>query len=486
MVKIDENVEGQFMSRLIPVIMAGGTGSRLWPLSRESFPKQFLSIDNSGYSLLQQTLLRLADIEDVDIAPPLVICNETHRFLVAEQLREIGQLTTNIILEPIGRNTAPAVALAAHFSAENADGDTLLILAADHLIRKVDVFHDAIKTAMGYAEKGKLVTFGIVPGYPETGYGYIKRGDALCHACFSVNSFVEKPCLDKAREYHANGEYSWNSGMFMFKADTFLNELKKFSPKVYQKTEFAVKNSQRDMNFIRVDEAVFSNCPSDSIDYAVMEKTNLAVVIPIDIGWSDVGSWSSLWDVSEKDLKGNVNVGEVISIDSSNNYISSEGALVATIGLDNVVIINTNDALLISAKDRVQDVKIVVDELKKRNLHHYRQHSSSYLPWGKISNIDSGERYQVKKIVVRPGEGLSLQRHFHRAEHWVIVSGMAKVNVDYKEFYLTENQSTYIPAGSVHTLENPGKIDLEMIEVRSGSYLEEDDIVRLQDRYGRV
>lgn len=474
------------MSKLIPVIMAGGTGSRLWPLSREAFPKQFLSIDNTGFSLLQQTLQRLTGLQGIEVADPLVICNEQHRFLVAEQLREIERLGSNIILEPSGRNTAPAVALAAHLAAESSPGDTLLVLAADHLIKNVDVFHRAINLAMEYAAKRQLVTFGIIPEHPETGYGYIKRGSAFCNACFEVDAFVEKPCLEKAQEYLASGEYSWNSGMFMFKAETFLAELKTLSPEIYQITQRSIQQSHRDMNFIRVDEQIFNHCPSDSIDYAVMEKTQAAVVIPIDAGWSDVGSWSSLWDVSDKDAQGNVTDGEIISIDSSNNYISSENALVATIGLENIVVINTNDALLISVKDRVQEVKKVVDELKKRNLHHFRQHSSAYRPWGKISDIDRGEHFEVKKIIVRPGEGLSVQRHLHRAEHWVVVSGMAKVNVDGNEFYLAENQSTFIAAGSVHTLENPGKIDLEMIEVRSGHYLGEDDIERLHDRYGRI
>ena len=300
--------------------------------------------------------------------------------------------------------------------------------------------------------------------------------------CFKVDGFVEKPCLEKAVEYLASGEYSWNSGMFMFKTAKFLHELQQFSPEIFSTTQKSVVESQRDMNFIRVEQEIFKHCPSDSIDYAVMEKTHDAVVIPIDAGWSDVGSWSSLWDVSDKDLLGNVNVGEIISIDSNDNYISSESALVATIGLNNIVVVNTNDALL----DKVQDVKKIVDELKKRNLHHFRQHSSSYRPWGKICDIDSGEHFQVKRIIVRPGEGLSVQRHLHRAEHWVVVSGTAKVNVDDKEFFLSENQSTFIPAGSIHTLENPGKINLEMIEVRSGRYLEEDDIERLHDRYGRV
>lgn len=474
------------MSTIIPVIMAGGTGSRLWPMSRESFPKQFLSIDDSSFSLLQQTLQRLSGLEGAKVAAPLVICNENHRFLVAEQLRAIDQLATNIILEPVGRNTAPAVALAAHLAAEADPDSILLVLAADHLIKKVENFHSAIQTALQFASQNHLVTFGIIPEHPETGYGYIKRGSNLSSDCFNVESFVEKPCLEKAQEYLACGEYSWNSGMFMFKTAKFLHELEQFSPEIFANTQKSVAESQRDMNFIRVEQETFKHCPSDSIDYAVMEKTNDAVVIPIDAGWSDVGSWSSLWDVSEKDVSGNVNVGQIISIDSSNNYISSDSALVATIGLDNLVIINTNDALLISTKDQVQDVKKVVDELKKRDLHHYRQHSSSYRPWGTICDIDSGEHYQVKKIVVHPGHGLSLQRHHHRAEHWIVVSGTAKVKLDDKEFLLSENQSTFIPAGCVHTLENPGKIDLEMVEVRSGFYLGEDDIERLHDRYGRV
>ncbi|MNG80546.1 Mannose-1-phosphate guanylyltransferase RfbM [compost metagenome] len=474
------------MSKIIPVIMAGGTGSRLWPLSRESFPKQFLSIDDSGFSLLQQTLQRLSGFDGAEVEAPLVICNENHRFLVAEQLREIGQLATNIILEPVGRNTAPAVALAAYLAAEKDPDNILLVLPADHLIKKVDNFHSAIQTALQFALHNHLVTFGIIPEHPETGYGYIKRGENFSHACFKVDSFVEKPSLEKAQEYLDCGEYSWNSGMFMFKIATFLQELDQFSPEISANTKKSVAESKRDMNFIRVDQQIFKHCPSDSIDYAVMEKTSNAVVIPIDASWSDVGSWSSLWDVSEKDVSGNVNLGQIISIDSSNNYISSDSALVATIGLDNLIIINTNDALLISTKDQVQDVKKVVDELKRRDLHHYRQHPSSYRPWGTICDIDSGVHYQLKKIVVHPGHGFSLQRHHHRAEHWIVVSGTAKVNVDDKEFLLSKNQSTFIPAGCIHTLENPGKNDLEIVEVRSGFYLGEDDIERLHDRYGRV
>lgn len=474
------------MSKLIPVVMAGGTGSRLWPLSRESFPKQFLSIDKSGFSLLQQTLQRLIGFDGIEVAAPLVICNEEHRFLVAEQLREINQLATNIILEPVGRNTAPAVALAAHLAAEENSESILLVLAADHLIKNVNSFHSAIQDALEFALNDFLVTFGIIPEHPETGYGYIKRGTALSKNCFRVSAFVEKPCLVKAEEYLASGDYSWNSGMFMFKTSKLLAELENYSPEIYSATCQSVMESQRDMNFIRVNADKFEICPSDSIDYAVMEKTLDAVVVPIDVGWSDVGSWSSLWDVSEKDTGGNVNIGEVISINSENNYISSDAGLVATIGLNNIVIINTNDALLVAARDQVQDVKKIVDELKSRNLHHYRRHSTYYRPWGSMSDIDSGEHYQVKNITVHPGEGLSVQRHLHRSEYWVVVSGTAKVKVDDKEFYLSENQSTFIPSGCIHTLENPGKIDLIMIEVRSGHYLGEDDIERIHDRYGRV
>ncbi|CAI1854433.1 Mannose-1-phosphate guanylyltransferase rfbM [Serratia fonticola] len=474
------------MSKLIPVVMAGGTGSRLWPLSRESFPKQFLSIDKSGFSLLQQTLQRLDGLEGIEIAAPLVICNEEHRFLVAEQLREIDQLATNIILEPVGRNTAPAVALAAHLAAEENSDSILLVLAADHLIKKVNDFHTAIRNALEFASQNYLVTFGIIPESPETGYGYIKRGVRLSDDCFRVDAFVEKPCLDKAIEYLACGEYSWNSGMFMFKTEKLLAELEALSPEIYSVTRQCVTDSQRDMNFIRVDTSKFRVCPSDSIDYALMEKTQSAVVVPINVGWSDVGSWSSLWDVSDKDVKGNVTIGDVISINSENNYISSDTSLVTTIGLDNIVIINTSDALLVAAKDQVQDVKKIVDELKKRNLHHYRHHSTCYRPWGSMSDIDNGEHYQVKNITVHPGEGLSVQRHLHRAEYWVVVSGTAKVKIEDTEFFLSENQSAFIPAGSVHTLENPGKIDLKMIEVRSGNYLGEDDIERIHDRYGRA
>ncbi|ACT07674.1 mannose-1-phosphate guanylyltransferase/mannose-6-phosphate isomerase [Dickeya chrysanthemi Ech1591] len=476
------------MSNIIPVIMAGGSGSRLWPLSRELFPKQFLPLGDGGrYSLLQNTLARLQGLPFLATQRPLVICNEDHRFLVAEQLREQQQLGSNIILEPVGRNTAPAIALAAHLSVKTDPDSLLLVLAADHLIKKTGNFHQAIQQALPYAYENKLVTFGIVPTTPETGYGYIKTGASLSDGGFTVDEFVEKPDLATAEHYLKSGDYCWNSGMFLFRAAKYLDELQKNQPDIYELTRVAMARSQRDMDFIRVESRAFMDCPSDSIDYAVMEKTRDAVVIAFDAGWSDVGSWSSLWEVSEKDEQGNVTLGDVIALDSHNNYVSaSSSSLVATIGIDDAIIVNTGDALLVAAKDRAQDVKKVVECLKAQNRHQFRDHTESFRPWGKSRNIDAGEHYQVKKLTVRPGQGLSLQQHFHRAEHWIVLSGTARVQVDDNTYFLSENQSTFIQPGAVHTLENPGLIDLVMIEVRSGRYLEEDDIVRLHDRYGRV
>ncbi|MBX9444791.1 mannose-1-phosphate guanylyltransferase/mannose-6-phosphate isomerase [Dickeya chrysanthemi] len=476
------------MSNIIPVIMAGGSGSRLWPLSRELFPKQFLPLGDEGrYSLLQNTLARLQGLPFLTTQRPLVICNEDHRFLVAEQLREQQQLGSNIILEPVGRNTAPAIALAAHLSVKTDPDSLLLVLAADHLIKKTGNFHQAIQQALPYAYENKLVTFGIVPTSPETGYGYIKTGASLSGGGFTVDEFVEKPDLATAERYLKSGDYCWNSGMFLFRAAKYLDELQKNQPDIYEMTRVAMARSQRDMDFIRVESRAFMDCPSDSIDYAVMEKTRDAVVIAFDAGWSDVGSWSSLWEVSEKDAQGNVTLGDVIALDSHNNYVSaSSSSLVATIGIDDAIIVNTGDALLVAAKDRAQDVKKVVECLKAQNRHQFRDHIESFRPWGKSRNIDAGEHYQVKKLTVRPGQGLSLQQHFHRAEHWIVLSGTARVQVDDNTYFLSENQSTFIQPGAVHTLENPGLIDLVVIEVRSGRYLEEDDIVRLHDRYGRV
>ncbi|RYC47833.1 mannose-1-phosphate guanylyltransferase/mannose-6-phosphate isomerase [Pectobacterium zantedeschiae] len=468
---------------IVPVIMAGGSGTRLWPLSRALYPKQLLAL-HSDVTMLQATISRLAGFES---EAPLVICNEAHRFIVAEQLREL-RCEGKIILEPCGRNTAPAIAVAA-LQAMRSSPDVdpiLLVLAADHVIENEAAFTLAVNQAQQLTALGKLITFGIVPTEAHTGYGYIRRGISVNDAAFTVDCFVEKPDASTAEAYVSSGDYYWNSGMFMFKASVYLNALKEYRPDIFAACEQACANSREDLDFTRLDEAAFTNCPDDSVDYAVMEKTSDAVVIPLAAGWSDVGSWSSLWDILEKDESGNVNIGEVIALDSHNNYISSDSALVATIGIDDVVIVNTGDALLVAAKDRSQDVKKVVDRLKESNLHHYREHSESFRPWGKISNIDSGDHYQVKKIIVHPGHGLSLQQHFHRAEHWVVLVGTAKVNIDEKEFFLSENQSTFIPPGAVHTLENPGVIDLVMIEVRSGHYLADDDIVRLQDRYGRI
>ncbi|XKE26771.1 mannose-1-phosphate guanylyltransferase/mannose-6-phosphate isomerase [Yersinia wautersii] len=463
--------------------MAGGTGSRLWPLSREQFPKQFLSLNESGKSMLQETILRL---EKLDCYSPLIICNEVNRFVVAEQLRQIDILDCKIVLEPVGRNTAPAIALAAEIILdEYPEEPLLLVLAADHLIENTDEFIESIIAGCELANANYLVTFGIVPTHPEIGYGYIKKGFSINELAFKIDAFVEKPDYKKAEKYISSGEYSWNSGMFVFKAKKYLQELECYSPEIYFSCRNAVKNRNIDMGFIRINETDFAKCPSDSIDFAVMEKTKDAVVIPIDVGWSDVGSWSSLWDVSLKDDRGNVHHGDIISIDSENNYIHATTGLVATLGIKDLIVISTDDALLISHKNDVQQVKNIVDKLKEKRSFLIKDHKTSFRPWGTICSIDSAPGYQVKRITVRPGEGLSLQLHHHRAEHWIVVSGIAKINIDGQESCLTENESVYIPIAKTHVLENPGKIDLEIIEVRSGKYLDEDDVIRIHDRYGR-
>ncbi|WP_027672780.1 mannose-1-phosphate guanylyltransferase/mannose-6-phosphate isomerase [Rheinheimera baltica] len=466
---------------ILPVIMAGGTGSRLWPLSRDLMPKQFLKLDGKQ-TMLQATVQRL---RDVDAFPPLVICNEEHRFIAAEQLRQIQQLDHNIILEPAGRNTAPAIALAALTAVKKGTDPLLLVLAADHVIADTSAFTVAVQQAATFAADNKLVTFGIVPTAAETGYGYIKRGTPSGSA-FTVSQFVEKPNLLTAQSYLASGEYYWNSGMFMFKASVFLAELKQHRPDIYSACELAMAEVDPDLDFIRVNKEAFIACPDDSIDYAVMEKTADAVVVPLDAGWSDVGAWSSLWDISHKDANGNVHQGDVLTVASSNNYVFAETSLVATVGLDNVVVVQTKDAVLVAAKDKVQDVKAIVQQLKAAGRSEHKVHREVYRPWGKYDSIDNGERYQVKRITVKPGEKLSIQMHHHRAEHWIVVSGTANVTVAGKDTLLSENQSVYIPLGAVHALENPGKIPLELIEVQSGSYLGEDDIVRFSDRYGRA
>ncbi|AYV15716.1 mannose-1-phosphate guanylyltransferase/mannose-6-phosphate isomerase [Shewanella algae] len=467
---------------MFPVILAGGSGSRLWPLSRQQFPKQFLTLLGNS-SMLQTTIQRLKKIEH---APSLVICNEEHRFSVAEQLRINSIETSGIILEPVGRNTAPAVALAAMQALKSSDDPLLLVLAADHVIEDEIAFCASVSQAIQYAKAGKLVTFGIVPTKPETGYGYIKRGEILGEQfVFDVAQFVEKPCLDIAKGYLNSGEYYWNSGMFLFKASTYLAELKAHRPEMYSACEQAMLDTQADLDFIRINKVAFEACPDDSIDYAVMEKTDHAVVVPIDCGWSDVGSWSSLWEISDKDENGNACRGDVINIDTCNTYVNASERLVATIGLDDLIIVETKDAILVAKQSKVQQVKRIVDQLKAEERCEWLHHREVYRPWGKYDSIDRGERFQVKRITVKPGEKLSIQMHHHRAEHWIVVSGTAKVTNGNKEILITENQSTYIPVGVIHSLENPGKVPLELIEVQSGSYLGEDDIVRFEDKYGR-
>jgi mannose-1-phosphate guanylyltransferase len=466
---------------ILPVIIAGGTGSRLWPLSRNLMPKQFLKLDGDT-TMLQATVNRL---QGLDALSPLVICNEEHRFIAAEQMRQINQLDHNIILEPVGRNTAPAIALAAMNAVKKGQDPLLLILAADHIISDSHEFCQVVANASTFAAEGSLVTFGIVATAPETGYGYIKRGAKKVGA-YSVQQFVEKPDLATARTYVSSGKYYWNSGMFIFKASAYLAELRLHRPDIFNACEQAMAEVDPDLDFIRVNKDAFLACPEVSIDYAVMEKTTKAVVVPLNAGWSDVGSWSSLWDVSEKDENRNVHKGDVLSFASQNNYVFAETGLVATVGLDNIVVVQTKDAVLVAAKDKVQDVKEIVKQLKTAGRSEYKIHREVYRPWGKYDSIDNGERYQVKRITVKPNEKLSIQMHHHRAEHWIVVSGTANVTVDGKDTLLSENQSVYIPLGAIHALENPGKIPLELIEVQSGSYLGEDDIVRFSDRYGRA
>ncbi|MCG7495963.1 mannose-1-phosphate guanylyltransferase/mannose-6-phosphate isomerase [Vibrio sp. Of7-15] len=467
---------------IIPVIMAGGCGSRLWPLSRTLHPKQLLKL-TSDYSLLQETVRRL---EGLTTIKPLVICNEEHRFVVAEQLRELDQLGT-IILEPVGRNTAPAIALAAIEVLKNENPDALiLVLAADHVIEKTSVFQQVVRAASARAKANDLVTFGILPDHPETGYGYIRRGSPLSDAGFEVAEFVEKPDLYQAQHYIESGDYFWNSGMFLFKPKRYLEELEKFRPDILRACQKAMEAVQLDLDFIRIDRDAFCQCPDDSIDYAVMENTDSATVMPMGAGWSDVGSWSALWEVSEKDELGNTLKGDVITHGTQNSYINTQDKLVATVGLDNIVVVETKDAVLVAHKDKVQDIKKIVEELKSQGRNEVDLHREVYRPWGKYDSIDTGSRHQVKHITVKPGEKLSIQMHHHRAEHWIVVSGTAKVTKGKEVFLLTENESTYIPVGERHALENPGKVPLDLIEVQSGSYLGEDDIVRFEDRYGRI
>lgn len=465
--------------------MCGGSGTRLWPLSRSEFPKQFIPLVNDT-SMLQDTLARLPAKHQ----SPVFICNEDHRFLVAQQIKEVNCDNASILLEPEGRNTAPAVALAALNALSKNSEALLLVLAADHVIHDTDKFHQAINIAALSAQQGKLVTFGIVPTHAETGYGYIKKGSKLdndeADETFQVAQFVEKPNKEIAEGYLVSGEYLWNSGMFLFKASRYLEELAKFKPDILASCQEAMIHVEKDLDFIRPDKDAFLQCSDESIDYAVMEKTEDAVVVPLDAGWSDVGSYAALWEVCQQDEEKNVIKGDVIAHDTHNSYLHSQNKLITTLGIDNLVVIDTPDAVLVADKSKVQNIKDIVNELKEQHRSETKIHREVYRPWGKYDSVDQGERFQVKRITVNPGAKLSVQMHHHRAEHWIIVSGTAKVTLDDETILLSENQSTYIPIGVVHALENPGKLPLEMIEVQSGSYLGEDDIVRFEDKYGRV
>jgi len=468
---------------IYPVILSGGAGTRLWPMSRAALPKQLLRL-TSERSMFQETLLRLQGIEE--LGQPLVVCNNEHRFVIAEQLREIGIDPLGIVLEPFGRNTAPAAAVAALSLLERDDSAVMLVLPADHLIRNIAAFHQAVRDGCAAVQQGHLVTFGIVPNAPETGYGYIQEGPALSGlAACRVARFVEKPDRAEAEALLAAGNHFWNSGMFLFSCRQFLEELERYQPDIVAACRQALAKARRDLDFLRLDEKAFADCPSDSIDYAVMEHTRAAAMVKADIGWNDIGAWSAIWEVGDRDEFGNVKQGDVWLDGVENSLVRAESRMVAAIGVKNVVIVETSDAVLIVDRDRAQDVKKVVEHLKQAGRSEHEFHTRVLRPWGWYEGIDKGDRFQVKRISVNPGASLSLQMHYHRAEHWVVVRGTAEVTRDGETFFVSENESTYIPVGVKHRLANPGKVPLEIIEVQSGSYLGEDDIVRFDDRYGR-
>lgn len=467
---------------VIPVILSGGSGTRLWPLSRKAYPKQFLPVTGGKYTMLQETLLRVKKL-----TAPIVVANEDHRFIVAEQLQQVDKRKASILLEPVGKNTAPAIALAAFAALQQHEDAILAVFPADHLIEDKAAFHIALKVAIVAAEKNQLVAFGVVPTHPETGYGYIKAVSKKNkqHTAYPIQQFVEKPNLATAKRYLRSGLYYWNSGMFVFKASIYLAELAKHHKTMLTSCRLAFERAQQDLDFVRIDKNAFGKSPEDSIDYAVMEKTHHGVVVPLQAGWSDVGSWSSVWDVMKKNKDNNAIVGDVIARDCRNSLFVAEDHLIAAIGVDDLVVIDTSDALLITKKDRVQDVKKIVDQIKVGKRSEHLIHRKVYRPWGSYEGIGHGERYQVKRIIVKSGASLSLQMHHHRAEHWIVVSGKAKVQRGTKELLLSENESIYIPLGEKHRLTNIGNMPLELIEVQSGNYLGEDDIVRFEDHYGR-
>ena len=475
--------------KIIPIILCGGSGSRLWPLSRKSFPKQFLTLNNEKNSLLQNTHLRLNSLKS--LSRPILVCNEEHRFIVAEQMREINISPFSILLEPLGRNTAPAITIAAlkALELEEDSESVLLVLPADHEIREQNKFLELINYGFEFAKKDKLVTFGIIPKSAQTGYGYIKTKKPFEPNNITgeeILEFIEKPNSDKANEYIKDGRFTWNSGIFMFKAKTILEELNKFAPEIINFCKASILESKKDLDFQRLDKTFFSKCPNISIDVSVMEKTNKGIVIPLDAGWSDIGSWQALWEISNQDKDGNFIKGKVISHASKDCYFSSDKRLLVGIGLENLIVAETNDAILIAEKSQSQKVKEIVNILKENNFYEGESHSKIYRPWGNYISIAGESRWQVKMIEVKPNGKLSLQMHHHRSEHWVVVKGRAKVEIEHKVEFLNENQSIYIPLGSKHRLSNPGKIPLIIIEIQSGSYVGEDDIIRFEDLYGRI
>ncbi len=481
-------MEGQ---PIVPIILAGGSGSRLWPLSRKSYPKQFLSLlEGDNYTLLQKTYKRIENLKN--LSAPIIICNEEHRFIVGDQMREIKINPLSIILEPLGRNTGPAVAIAALKAVEcfkEADNDPiLLILSADHYIEDINKFHNSLKKSVEESKKGNLIIFGVLPTYPATGYGYIESKDPPISQNIiarKVKSFVEKPNQETAKLLFESNQFLWNSGMFVFKATDIIGEIESYAPNIIENCKESLKKSSKDLDFVRLDRKTFEKCPDISIDIAVFEKTKKAFVIPLDCGWDDIGNWESIWNLSEKDKNDNSLNGEIVTYKTKKSLIKSETRLVLTIGLDNIIIIDTKDALLVANKENAQDVKKLVQNLNREGYVEGKQHKLTHRPWGHYLSIEEGSNWQIKKIEVYPGESLSLQIHHHRSEHWIVVQGTARVEINNEIKIISQNESAYIPLGSKHRLSNPGKMQLILIEVQSGDYLGEDDIIRLEDKYGR-